>query len=136
MLRGGTAWLEAIKSAGFVFGAYSSWLMVFERWIEPATRWGVGTIAGCTVVWLPATGPFRVWGVQCQGRLGMQATVAFLCSLVVLFAGALPAVALGVMASGQTSDAAVQATIYLITVPMIAVFVTRVLWHKAGTQET
>jgi hypothetical protein len=130
MLQVGTAWLGAIQSAAFVFGAYSSWLMVFERWIEPAIRRGVGVMAGCCIVWLPAAGPFRVWGLQGQGRLGIQATVGFLCSLVVLLAGVLPACALAVTASGQTSDAAVQATIYLITVPIIAVFVTRMLWHK------
>jgi hypothetical protein len=87
-------------------------------------------MAGCGVVWLPAVGPFRIWGLQGQGSLGLHAAVGFLCSLIVLFAGVLPACALGAMASGQTSDAAVQTTIYLITVPMIAIFVTRVLWHK------
>jgi hypothetical protein len=130
MLQVGTAWLGAIKSAGFVLGAYSSWLIGFERWIEPAVRRGVGAIAGCCIVWLPAGGPFRIWGSQNQGPLGIETALGFLCSLVILIAAVLPACALVVIASGQTSDAAVQATIYLITLPMIGVFVTRMLWRE------
>jgi hypothetical protein len=85
---------------------------------------------GTSIAWLPAGGGFRIWGLQGQSRRDTEAAVGFLCSFTVLCAAALPAWALGVVASGQTSSVASRATVYLMTVPMIAVFLIRVLWRK------
>ncbi len=85
---------------------------------------------GSSIVWLPAGGGFRIWGLQGQGRRDAEAAVGFLCSFTVLCAAALPVWALGVVTSGQTNSVAIRATIYLMTVPMIAVFLIRVLWRN------
>lgn len=85
---------------------------------------------GTSIVWLPTGGGFRIWGLQWQDRRDTEAAVGFLCSFTVLCAAALPAWALGVVASGQTNSVTIRATVYLMTMPMIAVFLFRVLWRK------
>jgi hypothetical protein len=85
---------------------------------------------GTSIAWLPAGGGFRIWGLQGRGRRDAEAAVGFLCSFTVLCAAAIPAWALGVVAGGQTNSVAIRAAIYLMTMPMIAVFLFRVLWRK------
>jgi len=139
MLRLGndmTRWLGAIQSAVLVLGGYSGWLVVFKRWCEPALRRCAGAILGSSIVWLPAGGRFRIWGLKDEGRIGADATVGFLCSLTVLCAAVLPACALGVIASGQTNDLATRAAISLTMEPMIAVFVLQMLWRTGGLIES
>jgi hypothetical protein len=106
-----------------VTGCYVAWLLLFERWLEPWLRRCGGALIGSAIVWVPAGGPFRIWGLRDRRSVAMHAAVGFLGGLTVLVSASLPAVLLLVFAAkARTEDETMAATSYLISLPMVALF--------------
>jgi hypothetical protein len=126
-----------IRFVGGVTGCYIAWLLVFERWLEPWLRRCGGAIVGSSIDWVPAGGPFRIWGLRDRRSVAVHAAVGFLGGMTVLFSAGLPAVVLlYAAASARTEDATMAATSYLISLPMVALFALRVSSLKAETPDT
>jgi hypothetical protein len=126
-----------IQFAVAASASYVAWLVAFERWFEPWLRRRGGAILSCSIVWVPAGGPFRIWGVR--GRVGhaRSATVGILGGGTILLSAVLPVVALlDLAARANTDDAIVAASSYLASLPMIAFFALRVLSRKPETDES
>jgi hypothetical protein len=121
------AWWTAAKTAALLFGAYLTWLIAFERWIEPLLRRLTGSIARRTVVWVPAGRGLRIWGFGDRVGEAGDAAVALVGALIVLGSALLPAVAMGRVVAVQTSDPRIAAATYLTCIPLMAVFVYRIL---------
>jgi hypothetical protein len=120
-------WWIAVKTATLLCGAYLAWLMAFERWFEPMLRRLTGSIARRLVVWVPAGRGFRIWGLMDRTGEARDAAVALVGALLVLTSALLPAVILGRLAAARTSDPLIAASSYLTCVPLMAVFVLRML---------
>jgi len=60
----------------------------------------------------------------------MDAAVAAIGSMAVLFSGLLPVIGVRIGIGVATNDAALKASSYLMSFPMIGVFVLRVLWRR------
>jgi hypothetical protein len=120
--------LLALNSAGL----YVGWLLLFERLLEPIARRALGTVMDCTIVWVPA-GRFRVWGTREAVGRQKEATIALAGSLVALSAAAAPVAALHTLAHffsrGRES---LQPGIYLLSVPLMMLFVVRLLGAPIG----
>src|SRR5260221_14373143 len=125
--------LAAARFAGVYSGCYLGWLIVFERWLEPLLRRCGGAILGSSVVWVSTGGSFRIWGIR--DRPGStDATLGLLGSGAVLCAAVLPLILLQFTVTPPDGDAAIAASSYLMSLPMMGVFVLRLLWGKRGTQ--
>src|ERR1700730_6656594 len=85
-----------IRLAVISSGSYVVWLITFERWLEPFLRRCGGAIVGRSLIWVRASGPFRIWGLRDHGRAAIDAMVGFLGSVAVLCSALLPAAALRV----------------------------------------
>ncbi len=109
---------------------YVGWLVAFERAIEPWLRRGAGALLRCSIVWVPAGGPFWVWGLPEPRRPKLEASVALLGSTAVLLAAMLPIVAPALFGY-LPDDGAATAASYLLSVPMMAFFAFRVLARGA-----
>jgi len=121
------AWV-ATRTAVFFFGTYFAWLVTFERWIEPRLRRLAGAIARRSIVWVPAGRGLRIWGVQERSGASTDAAVALVGTLLVLASALLPAVMLGRVAGA--GDPRISASSYLMSVPLMALFVFRMLSAK------
>jgi hypothetical protein len=126
-------WWAVVRFAVTSSGCYLAWLIVFERWIEPLLRRGGGAIIGRSIVWVSAGGSFRRWGIQDPPHRSTDAIVGLLGSAAVLCAALLPAVPLRLAVTEPSGDVMIVASSYLMTLPMMAVFVLRILWGKRGT---
>jgi hypothetical protein len=118
----------ALRTAVLLFGTYFAWLLIFERWIEPILRRWTGSIARRSVVWVPAGRGLRIWGVRERSGASTDAAVALAGALLVLASALLPAVMLGRVAGA--SDPRISASSYLMSVPLMALFVFRMLSAK------
>src|SRR5579884_2555754 len=105
---------------------WSATCAAFERWLEPWLRFCGGVLVGRVIVWVPAGGPFRVWGLRGGGGPAEEATVGLLGGLAVVGSGVLPMLAAG-MAGRSLADPTLGVACYLRAVPMTTVFVFRVL---------
>jgi predicted transporter len=124
----------AVRTAVFFVGAYLAWLTAFERWFEPMLRRWTSSIARRSVVWVPAGYGLRIWGLQDVADAAADAAealkdagVAFVGALFILASALVPAVALTQVAAARTDDPRISATGYLICVPLMALFVFRML---------
>jgi hypothetical protein len=124
---GSSAALEV--ALGFT-GAYVFWLVVFERWVEPAMRRAAGVAFAGAIDWHRSTGPFRTWCLRGLASMKRHAAVGLVGHSLVLAAALAPAVAVGLLASAHACDEIVGACVYLMTIPMTAIFALRVLWHR------
>lgn len=120
----------AIATAALFFGSYFAWLLAFERWFEPVLRHWAGSIARRTIVWVPAGRGFRTWGLRDGAAAAADAAIALVGAGLVLASALLPVVLLGRVASARTADPRISASSYLICVPLMAVFVFRMLSVK------
>jgi hypothetical protein len=120
----------AMRIAVFLFGTYFAWLVAFERWIEPRLRRWAGSIARRPVVWVPAGRGLRIWGVQEEegSSSSTDAAVSLVGTLLVLASALLPAVLLGRVAGA--GDPRIAASSYLMSIPLMALFVFRMLYAK------
>jgi len=116
----------AIRTAVVLFGTYFAWLVTFERWIEPTLRRWAGSIARRTIVWVAAGRGLRIWGVE-HSRGPADAAVPFAGALLVFASALLPAVLLAKIAASEGADTRISASSYLISVPLMALFVLRML---------
>jgi hypothetical protein len=119
----------AVGWAAVCSGIYVGWWTLFERWLEPWLRRRLGMVIGAPVIWVPAGGMLRIWGLREVSRLETDAAVGFLGSVLVLSAGLLPAIALG-FTSRCVADPYLAPASYLISAPLVAVFVIRILLGK------
>jgi hypothetical protein len=120
-----------IQYAAVVSAGYVGWLVVFERWLEPWLRRRGGAILRCSIVWVHAGGPFRIWGVE-KGVSGpMNLAVGCLGGGAVLLSSVLPiGLLLDLAVRANAHDAVIAASSYLASLPMIAFFALRVLSHR------
>jgi hypothetical protein len=119
-----------IHFAALSAGCFLAWLLAFERWLEPLLRRGVGAVIGRTIIWVSAGPYFRIWGLPNEEASSMDAAVAAIGSMAVLFSGLLPVIGVRIGIGVATNDAALKASSYLMSFPMIGVFVLRVLWRR------
>ncbi len=117
-----------MRTAVFLFGTYFAWLVAFERWIEPRLRRWAGSIARRPVVWVPAGRGLRIWGVLERSGASTDAAVSLVGALLVLASALLPAVLLGHVAGA--GDPRISASSYLMSIPLMALFVFRMLYAK------
>jgi hypothetical protein len=120
----------AIRFAAPSAACFIAWLLTFERWLEPLLRRCVGTVIGRPVVWVSTGAHFRVWGLANETASSMNAAVAAVGSMAVLCSALLPGVGVGIVVGVVTNDEAVKASSYLISFPMIGIFVLHVLWRR------
>jgi len=120
----------AIATAALFFGSYFVWLLAFERWFEPMLRRWAGSIARRAIVWVPDGRGFRTWGLRDRAAAAADAAIALVGAGLVLGSALLPVVLLGRVASAHTADPRIAASSYLICVPLMALFVFRVLSAK------
>lgn len=119
-----------------ISGGYVGWLSSFERWLEPFLRKRWGTMLRCSIVWMPAGGPFRMWGVRERGSDALNAAVGILGSGTVLLSAVVPAlVLLDLAARVEVLDTTITATGYLALLPMVVFFSLRVLWRVTETSQ-
>jgi hypothetical protein len=107
--------------------AYQGWAWLFRARIDPWARRWVGGQLGVEVVWLPASQfPLEMWTWGLSGRGGrrLDSRVA-LCSTAVCFAAAVLPIALMCFLLRWTTclSSHFGEALYLITPPLIAVFV-------------
>jgi hypothetical protein len=114
-------------------GSYASWLFVFERWLDPLLRLGLGGVLRCRVSWVHSFGAVRCWGVLERSRVGLDELVAFLGAAAVLFASLVPMVAQALLGYACGNDGALAATHCLLSVAMLVFFVLHVLRDRPET---
>jgi uncharacterized membrane protein YqaE (UPF0057 family) len=118
-----------VRIAALSAGCFLVWLLAFERWLDPLLRRAIGAALGCPVVWVSAGAYFRVWGLGAEKASSLNAAVAAIGSMAVLCSSLLPAIGVGVGVGFATNDATVKASSYLMSFPMIGIFVLHVLWR-------
>jgi hypothetical protein len=118
-----------VRFAVMASGCYVAWLAAFERWLEPLLRRCGGAVIGGHIVWVPVVGPFRIWGLQNHESPGMDRTAGLFGGAAVLCAALVPVVGLHTAALSMGADATIAASAYLMSLPMVAVFVVRILTH-------
>jgi hypothetical protein len=117
-----------------ISGSYVGWLALFERWLDPFLRRRWGRMLRCSIVWMHAGGPFRIWGVGEGASDALNSAVGFLGSGTVLLSALVPAVLLLALAARvEVLDTTITATGYLALLPMVVFFSLRVLWRMTGT---
>jgi hypothetical protein len=83
-------------------------------------------------VWVPA-GRFRIWGASEAVGRSKEGTIALVGSLVALSAAAAPIAALHTLAYFFTQGReGLQAGIYVLSVPLMMLFVVRLLGQPVG----
>jgi hypothetical protein len=120
-----------LRFAVLMATSYVMWLRVFENWLEPLARRGVGRIMGGVIVWVPAVGQFRIWGLRDCAHSARDAAVGAIGHVTVLLSAVVPAAVWHTVSSGLSEERGVQASIYLASVIMISLFVVRLLVGKA-----
>jgi hypothetical protein len=121
---------RVVRFAVLVATSYVVWLRAFEYWLEPLARRVVGRILGGVIVWVPAVGQFRIWGLRGQADSTREAAVAAIGLTTVVLSAVVPA-ALWHIVSGVRSEArGIPASIYLASVVMMSLFVVRLLMGK------
>jgi hypothetical protein len=132
--RGGNVTRWAVFWFAVIFsGSYLAWIVAFERRFEPWLRRRVSAVLRCSIVWVPAGGPFRMWGLQGAKRHLLEAKVGLAGSATMLCAAVLPAVGMGMVIRTEGSDAAVGSVSYLMSLPMVVCFLGRVLSGRPDT---
>jgi hypothetical protein len=129
-----SVWWAIVAFAVVWSGIYIAWLVAFERWLEPWLRRRLGSIVGGAIVWVPAGGPLRIWGLREPGRLAVDATVGLLGAVAILCSAVLPSIAVNIAASLYGGDGRMAMTGYLTSIPMTVIFVVRVLFGKPDTR--
>jgi hypothetical protein len=123
--------LAVLRVALAFTGAYVLWLVVFERWAEPAMRRWAGAIFHGPIDWRRAFGPFRTWSLRGAASRSRRAGVGVVFNVVVAGSAFVPPVLLGWLFNGG-GDESIAASVYLMTPAMTALFAARVLWHRPG----
>ena len=123
----------AIRFAAVVSGLYILWFVAFERWLDPLLRRCGGVILGHRIVWVRA-GPFRTWGLREAGFPGIERNAGLFGGAAVLSASLVPFMSLHVAVQVMSADALTAAVGYLMSVPMMALFVLRVLSRREGAR--
>jgi hypothetical protein len=123
-----------LRFAMAVSALYVLWFVAFERWLEPLLRRCGGLILGHRIVWVRA-GPFRMWGLLKTGFPGIEKSAGFFGAVAVLSASFVPFIAIHAVAQIMSADALTAAVGYLMSVPMMALFVLRVLSRNEGASE-
>jgi hypothetical protein len=122
----GVAQLAAMVSAG-----YLTWLVTFERWIEPALRRWLGAVVGSPVRWVRIAGPLRNWGVGRTRSKAIEAGVGVAGGIAVAGSALVPAVTINVIVRAALGEGVFGATTYLMTVPVVGLFAARLLLGQA-----
>jgi hypothetical protein len=116
-----------LRFAAAFSSAYVVWLKVFEGWLEPRLRHGLGAVLGCRVVWVPALGAYRVWGVEPPSCAKLEAKVGLVGSAVVLCGALVPMIAPVIIGYEPARNTQIGATHCLLSLPMAGYFLLRVL---------
>ncbi len=123
----GTDWWRGVAIAAIGFAVFFLWLAAFETYVEPWARRSCGALVGCTIGWTPA-GPLRVWGSRDSAAGGREGSIAVAGLVVVLLAAAVPVLVLYLAAVViGLGHEALSASAYLVSVPLLAIFVVRVM---------
>jgi hypothetical protein len=112
--------------AAVVSALYVLWFVAFEKWLDPLLRRCGGIILGHRIVWVRA-GPFRTWGLLESGFPSIEKSAGFFGAVAVLSASFVPFVAIHAVAQLMSANPLTAAVGYLMSVPMMALFVVRVL---------
>jgi hypothetical protein len=118
---------RVIRFAVLMATSYVMWLRVFEYWLEPLARRMVGRILGGVIVWVPAVGQFRIWGLRDCADSARDAAVAAIGHITVALSAVVPAALWHVVSSGRSDERGLPASIYFASVIMMALFVVRLL---------
>jgi len=118
-----------IRFAAVVSGLYVLWFLAFERWLDPLLRRCGGVLLGHRIVWVQA-GLFRTWGLREAGFPGVERSAGLFGAASVLFASFFPFIALHALAKALSADALTASVGYLMSIPMMAFFVLRVLSRR------
>lgn len=116
-----------LRFAVLLSSGYLAWLVVFERWLDPLLRRGLGVVLGHRIAWLPALGPFCVWGVEAPGGRELDGAVAALGTATVFCAALVPVLMPVFAGYVPAREATIGATHYLLSLPMIGHFLFCVL---------
>jgi hypothetical protein len=133
-LDGLAAHWTVIRFAAMASGCYVAWLVAFERWLEPLLRRCGGAMIGGRIVWVPVVGRFRIWGMQDHASSGLDRAAGLFGGVAVLSAALVPVVAVHAAVLGTDADATIAASGYLMSLPMLAIFVVRVLTREETPQ--
>jgi hypothetical protein len=121
---------RVLRFAVLVATSYVMWLRMFEHWFEPLTRRVVGRIIGGVIVWVPALGHFRIWGLRDCADSALDAAVGAIGHITVVLSAVFPAAVWHLVSSGQSDERGLPACIYLASVIMMLLFVVRSLVGK------
>jgi hypothetical protein len=124
-----------LRFAAAVSALYVLWFVAFERWLDPLLRRCGGLILGHRIVWVRA-GPFRTWGLLEAGFPGIEKSAGFFGAVAVLSASFVPFIAIHAVAQLMSADPLTAAVGYLMSVPMMALFVLRVLSKNDASRES
>jgi len=116
-----------VRFAAFFLGAYVAWLFLFQRMIEPRVRHVIGTLVGRPIVWVCDHGGLHMWGTREPQPRRAEALVIMCGVLTVVSSAFFPAIAATLAARVAAFDAALSASVFLISPPMAAIFVYHVL---------
>jgi hypothetical protein len=122
---------RVIRFAALMATSYVVWLRVFEYWLEPHARRWVGRIIGGVIVWVPAVGQFRIWGLRDCADSARDAAVGAIGHVTILLSSVVPAALWYIVSGGLSDERGVPASIYLASVIMMSLFVVRLLVGKA-----
>jgi hypothetical protein len=118
---------RVIRFAMVAASCYIAWLRVFEHWLEPTVRRVAGRLLGRAIVWVPALGPFRSWGLRdCEGS-AVDAAVGVSGYVAVIISAVVPAALLHVATLRRPDEWSLPASSYLASILMSALFVVRLL---------
>jgi hypothetical protein len=113
--------------AVLVATGYVTWLRMFEQWLEPTVRRVAGRLIGRAIVWVPAVGPFRIWGLRDDEGSAADAVVGVSGYAVVIISALVPAALLHVASFRPPQEWILPASSYLASVVMSSLFLVRSL---------
>ena len=116
-----------LRFAVLFSSGYLAWLVVFERWLDPLLRRGLGFAIGQRIAWLPALGPFCVWGVEAPGGGHLDGAVAAVGTATIFCAALVPVLVPVFAGYVPAGEATIGAAHYLLSLPMIGHFLFCVL---------
>ena len=90
----------------------------------------MGRIIGVVIVWVPAVGQFRIWGLRGRADSPREAAVAAIGFTTVVLSAVVPAALWHIASGGRSYERGVPASIYLASVIMMSLFVVRLLVGK------
>jgi hypothetical protein len=125
-----TEYWRVIRFAMLMATFYVMWLRVFEYWLEPMARRGVGRILGGVIVWVPAVRPFRIWGLRDGADSARDAAVGAIGHVTVALSAVVPAALWHVVSTGRSDERGLPASFYLASLIMMSLFVIRSLVGK------